>query len=80
MMTKAEEKLALDIMKEHIQKKFIRKFGFAPLKKDIKPLECAYSKQYAAWIVDSMGFHINGIGWSISGSGELERAECYDMK
>lgn len=79
-MTKAEEKLALDIQKGLIQKKFIKKFGFAPLKKDIKPLECSYCKYLGAWLVQSIGFHINGIGWSVSARGELDRAECYDMK
>lgn len=80
MMNKTEEKLALDIMKKYIQDKFKKKFGFAPLKKDIRPLECSYTKYEGYWLVDSMGFHINGIGWSISTRGELDRAECYDMK
>jgi len=81
MMTKTEEREAINIVKEMIQKRFKTQFGFAPNKKDIRPLECCYTKVFNdVWIVESLAFHVNGHGWVYTKEGKIEKADAYNMK
>lgn len=79
-MTKKEEYEALEIAKKCIQEAFIDKFGFAPAKKDIIPLEVSFIRWCEMYIVEDMDFRVKKIGWVYTKIGTIERADQYDAE
>ena len=79
MITKADERFAMNTAKEGIQKAFTAQFGFAPSKKDICPMEYGASTYYGVYMIEKMAFCIKNIGWIYTEQGHVERAEQYDI-
>ena len=79
MITKREEKEAMNQAMEDIQKGFTKMYGFAPSKKDIRPMEYGAGRYYGVYMIESMAFCIGKIGWVLTKTGKIERAEQYDI-
>lgn len=76
---KKDEKQMIDIIKERIQEEFIKMFGFAPSKKDIRPMEYGAEIYCETWIITEMAFCIGSKGWCYTKQGNVERADVYDI-
>ena len=66
--------MTMNQMKKAIIASFKEQHGFAPTMKAIIPLECCGYKNR----IESLAFAVNGIGYSYTIGGQVERAEEYD--
>ena len=67
--------MTMNQMKKMIQVLFRKTYGFAPMLKEIRPLETSQTgESYTA-----MAFHVNHIGYTYSIECGLHRAVHYDI-
>lgn len=76
---KKDENQMIDIIKERIQEEFVKMYGFAPSKKDIRPMEYGAEIYCETWIITDMAFCVGSKGWCYTKQGNVERNDAYDI-